>query len=933
MNEQYVTVSELKSLSSEYEVYDIEKKAWVNINDSCYMVQGRGFADPWDTFNRITAITIYKSYDKKNYTLVMKPDLPKDHPDFISYDEADRIANSFENTILYDSEEDMLNGFFELIQGNKKKGISEVDLLVGWNCLPKNTNIFMENKIVKLSDVSPKMVLSNGKKIIHKSGLMTKKKYDIILSNGKIISSSNDHIFPLLSKNKTSYNNLNSLKKSLSDIRVKNINTDEKDYFMKIELHNNTNRDLTFKNLIVNNFNNFYNLDSFDIIVTSEENINKVRNSSLITEKWKINRYCKNTLKFPSIMSVKNLIEKNILTLDDIKYELENDFYVKIKNSKKCLLIDNTIIDSDIFYLLGILFTDGSLYKNTLNFYNTNIGIIEKLCGITKNTFNAGRDGCSRVRTNNPLYRLFLLFVYDENNQKHIDVNLFSQLSTGQFSSFFSGMIDGDGSVYKKSIELCNFNNCCDDINTLLLWNGVYSTMNSNNANIRIPLHQANKKFIESLNIFHTVKKQNKFYNNYFVISETNSQKNIKMKYCSLDNSYYIKIKEIKETDEYIEMIDIEVEDQYFNANGIKTHNSAYYDIPYMINRIKDVMGKEHTKKFCLWDQFPKIKEGKDKWGKPTKTYETFGIVHLDFLDVYKKNNGKELPSFSLDYVSELELGDKKVAYEGTLDDLYKKDFYKFIEYSRQDVMLMVRIEEKKKYLALCNQLAHMNTVTIPKSLGSVAIIEQGITNRVHQRGMVVPNKKTKDFNIDDDYAESGDSEINEEEIVVGAYVREPVPGVYKMVACMDINSLYPSAIRSLNLGTETLIGQIRPTKTDKWVSERLSSGIKAKDVWVGTFACKEYDLVMNKSEELIDIDYEDGTVETMPAKELYKIIFEDRCPLILSANGTLFRSDVEGVIPEILGVWYSERQSMQKEEKNWRSVVDGIKIPEGFLD
>lgn len=355
--------------------------------------------------------------------------------------------------------------------------------------------------------------------------------------------------------------------------------------------------------------------------------------------------------------------------------------------------------------------------------------------------------------------------------------------------------------------------------------------------------------------------------------------------------------------------------------------NSNTYDIPYIVNRTRLVLGDEYTSRVCLWDKKPRVKEGKDKWGKPTKVYETFGIVHLDFLEVYKKQNGKELPSVSLDYVSELELGDKKVEYNGTLDDLYKKDFKKFIDYSRQDVMLMVRLEAKKKYIALANQIAHMNTVNIQKTMGSVALIEQGIINEAHRRGMVIPCKKAKVF--EDEY-EEGDSveDDSDEKAAVGAYVREPVPGIYKMIACCDINSLYPSTLRSLNIGPETIMGQIRQDRTEKWVSEQLGKGIKPEDVWIGTFCSKEYELVINKSSEIIIVDYEDGSFEEMTAADLYKIIFEDNAEITISANGTLFRRDREAVIPGLLGIWYSQRKEMQAREKLWASLGDtGIEV------
>lgn len=353
--------------------------------------------------------------------------------------------------------------------------------------------------------------------------------------------------------------------------------------------------------------------------------------------------------------------------------------------------------------------------------------------------------------------------------------------------------------------------------------------------------------------------------------------------------------------------------------------NSNSYDVPYIINRSEILFGKEAMSCLCLWDKMPRVKETTDKYGKPLKLYETFGIVHLDFLEVYKKQNGKELPSFSLDYVSELELGDKKVAYDGTLDDLYKKDFKRFIDYARQDVMLMVRLEEKKKYIALANQIAHMNTVNIQKTMGSVALIEQGIVNEAHRRGMVVPSKKIKVF--DDEYEEGEGEEDSDEKAAVGAYVREPVSGIYHMVACCDINSLYPSTLRALNIGPETIYGQIRQDRTNNWVMEQLSKGIHAKDVWVGTFCAKEYELVVNQSDELIDIDYEDGTSEQMTAKDLYNIIYEQNSDLTLSANGTLFLRDREAVIPGLLGIWYSERKEMQAREKLWGSLSGKLYI------
>lgn len=364
--------------------------------------------------------------------------------------------------------------------------------------------------------------------------------------------------------------------------------------------------------------------------------------------------------------------------------------------------------------------------------------------------------------------------------------------------------------------------------------------------------------------------------------------------------------------------------------------NSTEYDIPYIINRMIMVLGKDRIKDICLWDKAPKVREYTNKWGQPMKTYDTVGRVHLDLLEIYKKHAGKELPTYKLDYVGEIELGENKVAYEGKIDDMYKGDFRKFIEYARQDVILLVKLEEKLKYLDLANQIAHMNTVPIQKTMGSVALIEQGVVNKAWELGLIVPEKKKKDVFIGEDGEELDyeEPEDPDEKAAVGAYVRDPVPGIYKMVAAVDINSLYPSTLRALNIGPETIVAQIRPTYTEKLLDERRARGIKGKDLWLNTFAAVEYDLVRARTDDILTIEYEeDGSVEEMTAKELHDKIYTKNSGYILSANGTIFDADRKCVVAELLTTWYNERKEMQGLQKSWGSLARGIKIPEGFLD
>lgn len=340
--------------------------------------------------------------------------------------------------------------------------------------------------------------------------------------------------------------------------------------------------------------------------------------------------------------------------------------------------------------------------------------------------------------------------------------------------------------------------------------------------------------------------------------------------------------------------------------------NSKGFDIPYIINRIERILDNEVASKLCLWGQRPK-KKGFIKFKQEQFTYELSGRVHLDYLELYQKYTYKELHSYRLDFIGELEVGENKVPYDGTLDALYKKDFKKFIDYNRQDVMLLVKIDAKCRFIELANQLAHTNTVLLQTTMGSVAIIEQAIVNETHNRGMVVMDRRSS--YRDDDYDD------DEQAPAVGAYVAVPKIGLQDFIGCCDINSLYPSTLRSLNMGPETLIGQIRSDRTDEIISERVRSGTSGPEAWHEIFCLKEFDLVHEKSPELMTVDFEFGESMELSGAEIYDLVFAPDSEYVLSANGTIFRRDVEAIIPGLLSKWYAERKEMQAKEKEFKKL------------
>ena len=365
------------------------------------------------------------------------------------------------------------------------------------------------------------------------------------------------------------------------------------------------------------------------------------------------------------------------------------------------------------------------------------------------------------------------------------------------------------------------------------------------------------------------------------------------------------------------------------DADVLTGWNSEGYDIPYMVNRVTRVMSKDDTRKFCLMGQLPKLKEY-ERFGKVEYTYELVGRIHMDYLQLYKKYNYEQRHSYKLDNIGEMEVGENKTQYEGTLDQLYNQDFKRFLEYNRQDTMLLVKIHNKLKFLDLANQLAHENTVLLPTVMGSVAMIEMAVYNEAHRRGFVVPDKQRSNT-FEDKLNEEYD---DDDQKAAGAYVAVPKKGLHEYIGAVDINSLYPSAIRALNMAAETIVGQIRTTLTDEYMrlkaielarrmkknkfkSDEDVEGIFSSALWEGLFASLEYTSVMNQERgTMLTIDWENGKSEEMSAAEIWKLIFDSRKPWMLSANGTIFTYEVEGVVPGLLSRWYSERKDLQKKLK-----------------
>lgn len=361
------------------------------------------------------------------------------------------------------------------------------------------------------------------------------------------------------------------------------------------------------------------------------------------------------------------------------------------------------------------------------------------------------------------------------------------------------------------------------------------------------------------------------------------------------------------------------------DADILSGWNSEAYDIPYTVNRIKRVLGKQEARRLCLWEQPPKERTF-ERGGKEEQTYDLIGRVHIDYMQIYKKYNYEERHSYALNAIADAELGESKVAYEGTLDDLYNDDFKMFLEYNIQDTRLLDRLDKKLQFIDLANSIAHANCILLPTVMGAVATTDQAVLMEAHSHNKVCPDKKHG--------REEKDSRA------AGGWVATPRKGLHKWVASTDMKSLYPSVIRTLNMSPETIVGQIRLDRTNYAIEEYMLKGGKHTFAqwWNDRFNVLEMEDFYNEdiANKLI-LDMEDGSSFEVTGKELYDLIFSGQQPWCISANGTIFRTDKEGIIPMLLSRWYSERKTLQGIMTNYTDIednakIEGVKVPEALF-
>ena len=274
--------------------------------------------------------------------------------------------------------------------------------------------------------------------------------------------------------------------------------------------------------------------------------------------------------------------------------------------------------------------------------------------------------------------------------------------------------------------------------------------------------------------------------------------------------------------------------------------NNNFYDMPYICRRIEKILGDKWMKSLSPWNV---VKERAiTVQGRTNLVYDILGVTILDYLDLYRKFTYSAQESYSLEHISTVELGEHKLdhsMYEN-FKDFYTSDWQKFVDYNIHDVELVDQLESKMKLVELAITMAYDAKVNIDDVFSQVKMWDTLIYNDLSAKNIVVPPKHTAEK--DDKYA--------------GAYVKEPVPGVYDWVCNFDLNSLYPHLIMQYNISPETLIDERHPQVS---VEKILNKDFVAH---------KEY---------------------------------------AVCANGAQYRKDIHGFLPKIMQRIYDERKIFKK--------------------
>jgi len=365
-------------------------------------------------------------------------------------------------------------------------------------------------------------------------------------------------------------------------------------------------------------------------------------------------------------------------------------------------------------------------------------------------------------------------------------------------------------------------------------------------------------------------------------------------------------------------------------------YNSDFFDIPYLYYRIKRRLGDEVYR----LSPVGKVEEIPSQPNSPIR----IGLVNsLDYMHLLRKYMMKEEPSYKLGDIGTKYAKLGKIEYNGNLDTLFREDPNKFIDYNIRDVEIIEALEEKQKFIELTVLISHLCHTPYESIYYNTILNEGAILTYLKRRNIIAPNKPTttnptiRELELGDHvvnqrgtptvegmvysfedkqiiiktlsgkYIARNPKTVKKKDSYAGGYLLDPIPGLYSDVSDLDFTSLYPSIIKSLNLGVETLVGRI-VTKNNYEQYNSLEQ-LKQRDPEEKVHIQK-----LNKhSYQLKDA--------TISIGALIRLIEDNKWTI--SASGAFYRTDKKSIACTVLEDWFDQREHYRALKKTAGKAED----------
>lgn len=187
----------------------------------------------------------------------------------------------------------------------------------------------------------------------------------------------------------------------------------------------------------------------------------------------------------------------------------------------------------------------------------------------------------------------------------------------------------------------------------------------------------------------------------------------------------------------------------------------------------------------------------------------------VDYMKIYNKWDNKVdvKESSKLDYVADQVLKLTKIKYNGTLKDLYEKDFKKYVFYNIVDTLLVMYIDKEISVMGTYLSLANIARVELLGAFSPIRMTETLLIREFYEKNRILVRK----------------GEIEEGKPYEGAFVKDPVPGLYEWAVTYDFASLYPTTMRQFNISPETYLGKRNDLEGDDYIRTATGAVFDAK--------------------------------------------------------------------------------------------------------